>query len=63
MRNAKNDGDSGGACTACTNGWIEFKVVKEIPIRNASGSIVDYKRTVGITNGKCGVCNGTGKVN
>lgn len=50
------------ACTACKGGWVEFKVVKEVPVRNASGSIVDYKTTTGITNARCGVCNGTGKV-
>lgn len=54
-------GDSGTRCTACKGGWVEFKVTKETPIRSDDGkSIIGSRQTVGVTNTKCGTCDGTG---
>ncbi len=56
-------GGAGVRCTAagCKGGWVEFTVTKDVPERNANGSLTGrVNRTVGRTNEKCGVCDGTG---
>lgn len=58
---ARKPAESGNACTACKGGWVEFKVVREVPVRNSSGSIIGHKNATSVTNVKCGVCNGTGR--
>lgn len=55
-------GGAGVRCTAagCKGGWVEFEVTKELPVRNERGAIIGYEPKTGVTNEKCGVCDGTG---
>jgi hypothetical protein len=56
-------GGSGVRCTAagCRGGWVEFKVTRTVPERDAKGNLTGREiETVGRTNEKCGVCGGTG---
>jgi hypothetical protein len=60
---AAKSAETGSDCTACKGGWVEFKVVREVPVRGPDGKgVVGYKKTHSVTNARCGVCSGTGKI-